>query len=93
MDRKELYKQIKSLHLENEVKAKYGRNFTQCTSAQLTTVVSGVTKMLEEAAKSRACKKEESILTEVGPSSFQKLVEILSRKKILLKSEVEAIMG
>lgn len=93
MNRKELYNQITSLGLQDEVKATYGKNYTQCTNAQLATVVSGATKMLEEAAKSSASKKEESIPTEVGPSSFQKLVEILQRKKILLKSEVDAIMG
>lgn len=93
MDRKELYKQITSLNLQNEVKAKYGKNYTQCTNTQLETVVRGATKMLEEAAKSSTSKKKESVPTEVGHNSFQKLVEILQRKKILLKSEVDAIMG
>ena len=91
MNRKELYKKITSLGLQDEVKATYGKNYTNCTSAQLAAVVSGATKMLEEAVKSAS--KDESIPTEVGPSSFQKLVEILHKKKILLGSEVDAIMG
>lgn len=93
MNRKELYAQITSLNLQDEVKATYGKNYTNCTSAQLAAVVSGATKMLEEAVKSTSSKREESIPTEVGPSSFQKLVEVLKRKRILLDSEVDAIMG
>lgn len=91
MNRKELYEQITLLNLQNEVKATYGKNYTQCTNAQLAAVVSGVTKVLEETVISTS--KGEGIPTEVGPSSFQKLVEILHKKKILLGSEVDAIMG
>lgn len=77
MNRKQLYNEITSLNLQNEVKARYGRNYTQCTNEQLKAVVDSVHK---------------SMPTEVGPSSFQKLVDILAKKKILLKSEVDAIM-
>ena len=91
MNRKELYKQITSLNLQDEVKTTYGKNYTQCTNAQLATVISGATKMLEDAVKSAS--KDKSVPTEVGPGSFQKLVEILHKKKILLGSEVDAIMG
>lgn len=94
MNRKELYKQITSLGLQDEVKATYGKNYTQCTNAQLATIVSGATKLLDEATKPVGkSRKMESVPAVVNPSSFQKLVEILSRKKILLKSEVDAIMG
>lgn len=93
MDRKELYKQITSLNLQDEVKTTYGKNYTQCTNAQLATVVSEATKVLEEATKPSTSKKKGSIPTEVGPSSFQKLVKVLRRKRILLDSEVDEIMG
>ena len=94
MNRKELYKQITSLNLQDRVKATYGKNYTNCTSAQLAAVVSGATKMLDEAMKSASTvKNKKDIPTEVGPSSFQKLVEILHKKKILLNSEVDAIMN
>lgn len=78
MNRKQLYNKITSLGLQEEVKARYGRNYTQCTNEQLGAVVTEVHK---------------SMPTEVGPSSFQKLVDILAKKKILLKSEVSAIMN
>lgn len=77
MNRKQLYNEITSLGLQEEVKSRYGKNYTQCTNEQLSAVVIDVHK---------------SMPTEVGSSSFQKLVEILAKKKILLKSEVDAIM-
>lgn len=77
MNRKQLYNEITSLGLQEEVKSRYGKNYTQCTNEQLSAVVVDVHK---------------SMPTEIGPSSFQKLVDILAKKKILLKSEMEAIM-
>lgn len=77
MNRKQLYNEITSLGLQEEVKSRYGKNYTQCTNEQLNTVVVDVYK---------------SMPIEVGTSSFKKLVEILAKKKILLKSEVETIM-
>lgn len=78
MNRKQLYNEITSLGLQKEVESRYGKNYTTCTNAQLQTVVDEVHK---------------SMPTEVGPSAFQKLVEILAKKKVLLKSEVSAIMN
>lgn len=78
MNRKQLYNEITSLGLQEEVKARYGRNYTQCTNKQLDAVVTEVHK---------------SMPVEIGQSSFQKLVDILAKKKILLKSEVSAIMN
>lgn len=77
MDRKELYKEITSLGLQDEVKARYGKNYTQCSNADLQKVVDEVKISL---AKSCDC-------------AFSRLVEILAKKKILLKSEVDTIMG
>ena len=96
MDRKELYREITSLNLQDEVKATYGKNYTQCTNAQLATVVSGATKALEEAVKAEKSKK--SATEKKGEkchasTGFNKLVEVLAKKKILLPSEVDAIMG
>lgn len=78
MNRKQLYNEITSLGLQEEVKSRYGKNYTQCTNEQLSAVVVDA---------------HNSMPTEVGPSSFQRLVDILAKKKILLKSEVEAIMN
>lgn len=78
MNRKQLYNEITSLGLQEEVKARYGKNYTQCTNEQLSAVVTEVHK---------------SMPIKVGQNSFQKLVDILAKKKILLKSEVKAIMN
>lgn len=80
MNRKQLYNEITSLGLQEEVKSRYGKNYTQCSNENLQKLVDEVHKGLNE--------------THVGTSnSFNKLVEILAKKKILLKSEVSAIMN
>lgn len=81
MNRKELYAQVTSLNLQEEVKATYGKNYTQCSNAELKIVVDAATAGLEEA------------LTPGVERSLNKLVEILQKKKILLNSEVCAIMN
>lgn len=78
MNRKQLYNEITSLGLQEEVKSRYGKNYTQCSNENLQKLVDEV---------------HMNIPTEVGESSFKKLVEILAKKKILLKSEVDAIMN
>lgn len=78
MNRKQLYNEITSLGLQEEVKARYGKNYTQCTNEQLSAVVT---------------KAHKSMPIEVGKNSFQKLIDILAKKKILLKSEVNTIMN
>lgn len=74
--RKQLYFNIKTLHLEEEVKAKYGKSYTQCTNEQLKEVVDSAVKAIEP-----------------NCGSLCKLVEILAKKNILLKSEVLDIMN
>lgn len=80
MNRKQLYNEITSLGLQEEIKSKYGKNYTQCTNEQLRAVAdSAVTGLKPIGAK--------------GSSAFDKLVDVLAKKKILLKSDVEAIMN
>lgn len=79
--RKQLYFIIKTLHLEEEVKAKYGKNYTQCTNEQLKEVVDK--EVVDSAVKA----------IEPNCGSLCKLVEILAKKNILLKSEVLDIMN
>lgn len=78
MKRKELYAQITSLGLQDEVKATYGDNYTRCSNAQLQAVVDNALNSLKELENS------------VG---LRRLVEVLQKKKILLKSEVTYILG
>lgn len=80
MNRKQLYNEITSLGLQEEVKSRYGKNYTQCTNEQLKAVADSAVAGLEPVGAR-------------GSSAFDKLVDILAKKKILLKSEVEAIMN
>jgi hypothetical protein len=78
LDRKQLYNDIINLNLKDEVKAIYGKNYTNCSSEELKAVIDKAVAALEP-------------ISTVGASPFNKLVEILAKKKILLKSEVDAI--
>lgn len=80
MNRKQLYKDVTSLKLQDEVKKKYGKNYTQCTNVQLKEVVDNAGAGLKPVGTR-------------GNAPFDKLVDILAKKKILLKSEVDAIMN
>ena len=79
MDRKQLYNEIKSLGLQDEVKAVTGDNYTRATNEQLKAIIDKAVAGLEPIGAR-------------GSSAFDKLVEILAKKKILLKSEVDEIM-
>lgn len=80
MNRKELYNEIKSLGLQDEVKAVTGDNYTRASNEQLKAII-------DNAVAGLKCNDN------VNNSAFNKLVEILAKKKILLKSEVNAIIN
>ena len=77
MTRKELYDQIKSLHLQDEIKKVYKKHFTNCSNSELEAVLNSATQPLE------CCNSK----------ALEKLVEILAKKRILLTSEVVAILN
>lgn len=83
MNRKHLYNEITSLGLQKEVKSRYGKNYTQCSNADLQKVVDEVHAGLDELHSGGFG---------INCGLICKLVDILAKKKILLKSEVEAIM-
>lgn len=78
MNRKELYKEIKAMNLQDEVLATYGKNFTQCTNFQLETIISGAKDGLKE---------------EDEECAFLRLIDVLKKKNILLKSEIKFIFN
>lgn len=80
MNRKQLYNEIKILGLQDEVKAVTGDNYTRATNEQLKAIIDKAVAGLEPVGAR-------------GSSAFDKLVEILAKKKILLKSEVDTIMS
>lgn len=84
MKRKQLYNEITSLGLQEEVRNRYGKNYTLVSNADLQKVIDEVHMDLDKLYK-------DSFVYNCG--SICKLVDILAKKKILLKSEVEAIMN
>ena len=74
-----LYNEIKSLGLQDEVKAVTGDNYTRASNEQLKAII-------DNAVEGLKC-------SNVNNSALNKLVEILAKKKILLKSEVNAIIN
>lgn len=81
MNRKQLYNEITSLGLQNEVKSRYGKNYTQCSNEALQKLVDEIHETYVESVE------------QVAYNSLIALVKILAKKKILLKSEVDAIMN
>lgn len=58
MDRKEAYAQIKSLGLAEDVKKKFGKNFTQVSTTNLVAMIEGAKKPAAEKAAPVADKKD-----------------------------------
>lgn len=98
MNRRELYAKVTELSLQEAIKAKFGRNFTQVGNADLEAMIKtaeGMKAVKSLSKKDLAPKKK---VTEDKPkmsgtveSKFAKMVEILGKKRILLPSEVDAI--
>ncbi len=84
MDRKELYTEIKKYNLEDKIKQLYGRNYTQVSSEKLESVIE-----CNKNLKGKIDNKE----TIVSKDKVTRLIEVLAKKRILLKSEVEYING
>lgn len=88
MNRKEVYEVIKKMELQNVVKNIYGKNYTNVPTDDLIQVIANAKKSLiptveEWEIEMEPCNLENKINT---------LVEILFKKRLLLKSEVEAII-
>lgn len=77
MNRKELYAKIKELNLQGRVKELFGDNYTRVKSEDLANVIASVKKVTP--------KKETR-----SDSKVDKLINLLYKKHILLKSEVES---
>lgn len=84
MDRKELYAKIKEYQLEEVVKSATGRNYTQVSNAALN-------KFITDYKDAHSGKSDTENTHSSGSSAFDKLVELLKKKHILLKSEVSYI--
>lgn len=87
MSRKEVYNKITELGLQDECKKKFGRNFTQCTTADLISLVEKAGKKPAPAApKAEAkaeTKKEEKVEAPVAPvSNGSECVDTVARAAI-----------
>ena len=80
MTRKELYEQIKSLGLQEEVKSTTGKHYTNVATNTLECIVTKATKLFSGGA------------TDNTKEKFKRLIDVLYKKKILLNSEVKAIL-
>lgn len=83
MNRKDIYNKIKELKLEEEVKKVYGRNYTMVSSELLEVLIK------KHNPKTTSSSTKEDVITK--SSKLDKLIEVLSKKRILLKSEIEYI--
>lgn len=83
MSRKELYAKVKELNLQEEIKKKYGDNYTRVSNTELEAIIA---KHTAEAPTTVVVKGD------CGKScKCDKLIEVLKKKHILLDSEVAYI--
>ena len=96
MERKEAYEQIKKLGLQEECKKKYGKNFTQCKTNELEVIISAAKKKESKAGtevKITEVTTKTTTKTVESKDSFNKLLDILKKRHILLESDVKDILG
>ena len=83
MSRKELYAKVKELNLQEEIKKKYGDNYTRVDNTKLEAIIAKHTaKTLTTGGIKGSCNKS---------CKCDKLIEVLKKKHILLDSEVTYI--
>ena len=104
MERKEAYEQIKKLGLQEECKKMYGKNFTQCKTNELEKIINKA----KIKAKIKVNNKI-NYINAVQPTTktydtnkdtlnnskrpFDKLLNILKDRHILLESDIKMILG
>lgn len=86
MTRKDCYDFIKKHNLNDEVKNKFGRHYTNVTTENLINYVTSKTP--KKVTKNNA---KEDCMCNIIYSKFAKLVEILGKHRILLPSEIDDI--
>ena len=102
IDRQEVYAEVKRLGLGNAIKAKFGKNFTQCSTADLVTFLQsnkGSNKLAEKAAPAMECEsatskteeKEENHDEGCCKALIKKLCDKLVYNGVLFEEDVEDI--
>lgn len=82
MSRKELYAKVKELNLQEEIKKKYGSNYTRVGNTELEAIIAKHTAKTSTTEVKDSCGKS---------CKCDKLIEVLKKKHILLDSEVAYI--
>ena len=93
MERKEAYEQIKKLGLQEECKKKFGKNFTQCKTYELESIIKAFEVGVGTKVKTTKAAPKTVTKIEEPKDSFLRLVTILAGKHLLLKSEIDWILG
>ena len=103
MERKEAYEQIKKLGLQEECKKQFGKNFTQCKTNELEDIINTKKAKIKTPAKVKA-KEEVKAETKIevddntinikeSKRPFDRLLNILKERHILLESDVKKILA
>ena len=93
MERKEAYEQIKKLGLQEECKKKFGKNFTQCKTSELEVILRVANVGVRTKVKTTKAASKTTIKIEEPKDSFNKLLDILMRRHLLLEADVNEILG
>lgn len=97
MNRKELYDKVKAFGLGDEIKKKFGKNFTQVSNADLEAVINakaGAKKPVAPKTTNTAkVEKPKAGNTNNENKALVKLVSTLHFKKYLTTQEVDEILG
>ena len=107
MERKEAYEQIKKLGLQEECKKLFGKNFTQCKTNELEDIINTKKAKIKAPAKVKAkeeVKEEVKAETKIevddntinikeSKRPFDRLLNILKERHILLESDVKKILA
>ena len=93
MERKEAYEQIKKLGLQEECKKQFGKNFTQCKTSELEAVIKAFKVGVGAKVKTTKAVSKTTIKIGEPKGSFNKLLDILMRRHLLLEADVNEILG
>ena len=106
MERKEAYEQIKKLGLQEECKKMYGKNFTQCKTNELEKIINKAKVKVEVKVNNKINyinavqpttkiydTNKDTLNIKESKRPFDKLLNILRDRHILLESDIKMILG
>ena len=106
MERKEAYEQIKKLGLQEVCKKMYGKNFTQCKTNELEKIINKAKAKVEVKVDNKINyinavqpttkiydTNKDTLNIKESKRPFDKLLNILRDRHILLESDIKMILG